>query len=156
MLEAHLVIELPDQTRVPGGRKRAGEFTVTLQMARNEDRQAYITWFNRCVDRNTRHHRGDLLNVDVGNLRGEQGVDPTYKRNGTITYLRLFRGNPGNYRGAGNDAPSVKATLYGCWPSSLKLPDMDINGDEGDGDCMLEVTLNFDDVEVQDENILGF
>ncbi len=36
------VIELPDQTRVPGGRVRAGEFTVTLQFALDHDREAYL------------------------------------------------------------------------------------------------------------------
>lgn len=34
------VIELPDQTKVPGGRRRAGEFTVTIQFAR--DKRSYL------------------------------------------------------------------------------------------------------------------
>lgn len=130
------VIELPDQTRVPGGRKRAGEFTLTLQFARNVDRETYVEWFNMCVDDG-----------------GARGIDPTYKRNATIIYMRLFNGSPGNYN-SGSALPPVQARLFGCFPSSLKLPDYDMNSDESDGDCTLEVTINFDDVEISQQNTL--
>lgn len=126
------VIELPDQTRVPGGRVRAGEFTVTLQFARDHDREAYLKWFEMCKDAGT----------------DTAGIDPTYKRNGYMTYLRLFTGSPGTYA-SGHQADPVKVELIGCWPSSMKLPDYDINSDESDGDCTLEVTLNFDDINVE-------
>jgi len=128
------VIELPDQTKVPGGRKRAIEFTTTLQFARNNDREVYLDWFNKCIDSG----------------RDDSGIQPDYKRNATIIYHRLFRGSPGNYN-TGSDLPPVRARLYGCWPSSLKLPDGDINADEGDGDCMLEVTLQADDAELESQ-----
>lgn len=124
------VIELPDQTRVPGGRKRAGEFNITLQFARDRDRNAYIDWHELCVD------------------RGDRGIDPTYKRNATIIYMRLFQGSPGTFN-SGSDVPPVRARLFGCWPSSYSLPDFDINSDEGDGDSNLEITMNFDNVELE-------
>lgn len=123
------VIELPDQTRVPGGRRRAGEFTTTLQFARDTDRETFVKWSEMCID------------------RGERGVDPTYKRNATIIYERLFQGSPDTYN-TGSNVPPVRARIYGVWPSQFTLPDHDINADEGDGDCMLEITLNYDDVEV--------
>jgi hypothetical protein len=132
------VIELPDQTRVPGGRRRAGEFTLTLQFGRNQDREAYLAWFNLCID------------------RGDRGISPAYKRNARLIYLRLFQGSPGTYN-SGSDLPPVEVNVIGCWPSSMQLPDYDMTGDEGDGDTNLECTLNFDDVELvqQMAGILG-
>lgn len=116
------VIELEDQTKVPGGRTRSGEFTVTLQLANDTDRQAFFRWKRQCQDINGR------------------GISPDYKRNGTITYLRLHQG----------DRP-FRVRLIGIWPSSVKLPDYDMNGDDGDGDCRLEVTIQFDDVQEEIE-----
>lgn len=130
------VIELPDQTRVPGGRVRAGDFTITLQFARNPDREAYLDWFEKCVDF-----------PGGGDTNTNNGIDSTYKRNATIIYYRLFKGSAQNYP-SGSDLPPVTARVYGCWPSSIKLPDMDINSDDGDADCTLECTINFDDVEI--------
>lgn len=125
------VITLPDQTQVPGGRVRAGEFGVTLQMARNEDRNRFIEWFEMCIDDGR-----------------ERGIDATYKRNGTIIYLRLFRGSAGNFN-SGSDLPPVRARLFGCWPSKYELPDYDMNADNGDGDCMLKLTLKYDSAFVE-------
>jgi hypothetical protein len=127
------VIELPDQTKVPGGRKRAGEFTLTLQFARNADREIYLDWFNKCVDTES------------------SGIDPTYKRDATIIYERLFNGSPGNYN-SGSALPPVRAALYGCWPSSVKLPDYDMNSDESDGDSKLEVTIQYDWADIERQN----
>ena len=127
------VIELPDQTRVPGGRVRAGEFTMTLQFAKDEDRNMYITWFGFCIDGGSGSGQG------TGNI---PGINPNYKRNATIVYNRLFQGTGTG----GNSRSAVTARLEGCWPSSLKLPDYDMNSDESDGDCNLEVTMSFDDV----------
>lgn len=121
------VIELPDQTRVPGGRRRAGEFTKTFQFARPEDLQVYYSWH--------------LLSVD----RGDRGIDPTYKRNATIVFQRLFKGSPGTYN-SGSDLPDVKVRLIGCWISKIVIPDYDMNADESDGDCTSEVTCQYDDV----------
>lgn len=121
------VIELKDQTRIPGGRRRSGEFGVTLQFGRNQDREVFREWFEMCQD------------------EGERGVNPTYKRNGTILYERLFRGSPGTYN-SGSNVPPVRARLIGLWPSQMNLPDYDISGDEGeDGSLTLELTLQFDD-----------
>jgi hypothetical protein len=119
------VIELPDQTRIPGGRQRAGDFGITLQFGSQTDRETYIDWFEMCVD------------------RGENGIDPTYKRDGTIVYYRLFSGDSGVYAN-GTNLPPVKASIFGMWPSRYTLPDYDMNSDEGDGSCILEMTINFD------------
>ncbi len=76
---------------------------------------------------------------------GRGGVDPTYKRNGTIIYERLFQGSPGTYN-SGSNLPNVTAQIIGVWPSTMNLPDYDISADEGDdGSLSLEMTLNFDD-----------
>lgn len=130
------VIELADQTRVPGGRIRSGDFTVTLQFARDKDRETYLDWFENCVD-----VPGD------GSVGGGHGINPTYKRNATIIYYRLFTGATQGYP-SGTNSPPVVARLYGCWPSSIKIPDYDINSDDGEADTNLEVTINFDDVEI--------
>jgi hypothetical protein len=123
------VINLADQTRVPGGRVRAGDFTIEIQFARNEDRQAYSEWFNMCKD-----------------VSGDKGINPKYKRDATLIYFRLFRGSPGTYD-SGSDLPPVRARLFGCFPSKMELPALDVKADNGeDGDTMLKVTINYDDV----------
>lgn len=127
------VINLADQTRVPGGRKRAGDFTVEVQFASDRDRKAYIQWFEMCVDR-----------------EGDAGVNPKYRRDATIVYFRLFRGNPGT-SDSGSDLLPVRARLEGCWPSKIELPGLDIKADNGDeGDCTLKITLNYDNCKVEE------
>ena len=130
------VIELPDQTKVPGGRRRAGEFTKTFQFARDIDRETYYKWFMMSVD------------------KGDRGIDPTYKRNCTIIMMRLFQGSPGTYN-SGSDVPPVRIRLFGCWVSRMTIGDMDINADEGDGDIISEITMQFDDVEMEGNNPIG-
>lgn len=123
------VINLADQTRVPGGRIRSGDFAVEIQLARNEDRVAYRDWFLMCKD-----------------VPGDKGVDPKYKRDATLIFLRLFRGSPGTYD-SGSDLPPVRARLFGVWPSKLELPQLDVKADNGeDADSILKITLNYDDV----------
>lgn len=125
------VINLADQTRVPGGRIRAGEFTVTIQFGRNEDRNAYREWHNQSKDR-----------------PGDQGINPAYKRDATIVYYRLFRGSAGVFD-SGSDLPPVRVRLKGCWCSKLELPALDVKADSGDeGDTILTATIQFDDVEL--------
>lgn len=137
------VIELPDQTKVPGGRKRAGEFTTQLQFARDNDRNAYLKWFNQCIDQG-----GRIAGKDNGDI---VGIDANYKKSGTIIYYRLWTGSASAGNLSGSKSSPVRARIYGLWPSSLKLPDYDMNSDESDGDCQLEVTLQFDDVEIKSE-----
>lgn len=128
------VINLADQTKVPGGRKRAGEFPVELQFARDIDRNEYRRWFEMCID-----------------VRGNDGIEPTYKRDATIIYFRLFRGSSGTYNN-GSDLPPVKARLEGIWCSKLELPGLDIKADNGDdGDTILKATLQFDDVSLEED-----
>lgn len=123
------VINLKDQTRVPGGRKRAGEFTAEIQYGRNIDRNSYLDWFTMGTD-----------------VIGDKGIDPKYKRDATLIYYRLFRGSPGSYD-SGSDLPPVKARLEGCWCSKLELPGLDVAADNGDdGDTILKVTIQYDDV----------
>ena len=114
------VIALPDQTRVPGGRRRAGDFKVTLQFAHDPDRNAFNDWFKQCVDAGT-----------------PAGIDPNYKKDATLTYLRLYSGKQ-----------AVTVSLFGCWLSSANLPNYGMDDDDGANDTRLEVTVNFDDVEL--------
>jgi len=115
------VIALPDQTRVAGGRRRAGDFKVTLQFAHDSDRTAFNQWFLQCVDDGT-----------------PTGINTNYKKDATMTYLRLYS--------SGKQAVTV--SLSGCWLSSTNLPNYEMDGDDGtNGDAKLEVTVNFDDVE---------
>lgn len=136
------VIDLPDQTKVPGGRRRAGEFTLTLQFARNADREAYLKWFDQCLD------KGGTVGNSTETANSIQGIHPDYKRNATIIYLRLYQGKPSFVQHSTSEQTPVTARVFGCWPSSIKVPDYDMNSDEGDGDCTMEVTINYDDVQI--------
>lgn len=133
------VIELPDQTRVPGGRRRAGDFTINVQFGRDEDRELFSNWYNLCMDQES----GDNI-----------GVNPAYKRNATLIYLRLFSQDPGEYD-SGRNLDPVIVSLTGCWPSSLNFPDYDMTSDEGDGYSQLELTINYDDVQQKDSTSLS-
>jgi hypothetical protein len=122
------VINLADQTRVPGGRKRSGDFTVEIQFARDEDRLAYYNWFKMAID-----------------VPGENGINPSYKRSAKLTYYRLFTGTGGTFD-ASSDLKPVKVSLTGCWVSKMELPGGDIEADNGnDGDTKVKITINFDD-----------
>jgi hypothetical protein len=136
------VIELPDQTKVPGGRRRAGEFTLTLQFAGDEDRNAYLEWFEQCID------KGGTVGNNTETANSIQGIHPDYKRNATIIFLRLYQGKPSFVQHSNQEQKPVTARVFGCWPSSVKVPDYDMNGDEGDGDCTMEITINYDDVTI--------
>lgn len=133
------VIELPDQTRVPGGRRRAGDFTITVQFGRDEDRELFSSWYNLCMDQES----GDRI-----------GINPTYKRNATLIYLRLFSQDPGEYDSGRNLEPVI-VSLTGCFPSTLSYPDYDMTSDEGDGYSQLELTINFDDVQQKSSTSLS-
>ncbi|MBW4514550.1 MAG: hypothetical protein KME11_04935 [Timaviella obliquedivisa GSE-PSE-MK23-08B] len=115
------VINLADQSRVPGGRVRAGDYALECQFARATDRDTYITWFNQCKDG-----------------AKNDGVDPDYKRNVTIHYERLHEGTGTN---------EIKLMLKGCFPSKIEFPAYDMNADNGDeGDTKLKITVNYDDI----------
>lgn len=138
------VIELPDQTRVPGGRRRSGEFTMTLQFGRDYDRLTIMDWASKCTD-------GGTVN---------SGIASDYKRDMTLIYCRLIDSNDTKDQTNGNTTVSnVKARVIGCWVSQYSFPDYDITADEGDGHSVLEVTIQYDDV-IPDiysgiENIIG-
>ena len=121
------IISLPDQTRVPGGRRRAGDFKVTMQFAHDPDRNAFNEWFKQCVDAGT-----------------PAGIDPNYKKDATLTYLRLYSGKQ-----------AVTVSLFGCWLSSANLPNYGMDDDDGaNGDTKLEMTINFDDLELAADSSL--
>ena len=122
------VIALPDQTRVAGGRRRAGDFKVTLQFAHDSDRNAFNEWFKQCVDDGT-----------------PNGINANYKKDATMTYLRLYSGKQ-----------AVTVSLFGCWPSSANLPNYGMDDDDGaNGDTKLEMTINFDDIELTGDSLLN-
>jgi hypothetical protein len=127
------VIELPDQTRVPGGRQKSGDFSITLQFCNDQDRNAYARWYNQCIAPSRDDHAG---------------ISPYYKRTAELTYYRLFSGDPGGYD-SGTDLKPVHVKLFGCWPSTMELPEGDIDSDDGDAYCTLNMTINFDEAILQ-------
>lgn len=126
------VIELPDQTRVPGGRQKSGDFSITLQFCNDRDRNAYVRWYTQCI---------------ATGRSSNSGISPQYKRTADLVYYRLFSGDPGSYQ-SGKDLNPVKAKLFGCWPSTMELPEGDIDSDDGDAYCSLNMTINFDEAEL--------
>lgn len=127
-------IELPDGTKVSGGRVEPGEFTVTLQFADDLARGAYIGWFKQAVD-----------------VNGQQGVNPNYKRNGSIRFLRAIGPNQQvNVSPAYGkmNAPEVTVMVYGLWCMKYTVPEADIDATDGDGDTTIECTLSYDSAEV--------
>lgn len=136
------VIERPDKTVVPAGRIATGEFNVTLDFADDLARQAYISWFNMCKDKVA---SASAATVEAGgtvqtstSTGSVPGIDPNYKKTATVIYHRLYQ-DPG-----GQQQP-LKVRVYGCWPKSMTLPDLDIDGEE----CStLEVAISYDDVDI--------
>ena len=124
-------INLPDGTKVAGGRVEPGEFTVTLQFGDDEARKAYIGWFNQAKD------------------SGDDGINPNYKRNGEIRFLRSYKGSPSGGLFNRNDVGDVTAFVYGIWCQKYTIPDADIDAADGDGFTTLECTLSYDDAEVE-------
>lgn len=123
------VINLQDQTRASGGRQRAGDFEVEIQLGNPTDYRAYAEWHKQSIDR-------------IG-----RGIDPRYKRSATAKFLRLFEGTGGQYD-ASSDLQPLTIRLTGCWCSKLTYPKNDINADSGDsGDTILKATINYDSLE---------
>lgn len=126
------VINLQDQTRVAGGRQRAGDFEVEIQLGNPSDLKAYREWHKQAFD------------------QPGKGIDPRYKRSATAKYLRLFEGTGGQYD-ASSDLQPLTVRLQGCWCSKLTLPKNDINADNGDGgDTILKATINYDSLVIED------
>ncbi len=123
-------IELPDGTKVTGGRVEPGEFTITLHFSDDISRESYLDWFEQAVD------------------KGLGGVDPNYKRNAEIEFLRTFTGKPGQFAESGDDLKSAFADLEGVWCMKYTIPDADIDSTDGDGATMLECTISYDDARV--------
>jgi hypothetical protein len=132
-------IELPDKTQVPGGRTNFGEFNITIHLAQDDHRNAMIGWFNQCLNR-----RG-------GTVGGRVGIDPNYKKKGTITYNRHFQGSPAaelQSAGAGTERSPFKLDLQGLWPKSIAFGEYSMSdGDEGDANISCTLALCYDDVE---------
>lgn len=137
------MIELADKRRVPGARTNSGEFNAVVQLAHDQIRDSMLLWFSNCLDR--------------GN-----GISPNYKRDGILTYNRLFKGNPATeYAGAGRQGQPFQLRLIGLWVMKLEFPEFDMaSGDEGDSDAHVTVSFCFDDVEpvgrLRNARISGF
>lgn len=125
------VIELPDQTKVPGGRRRAGEFNVSFQFGRDDDRRLFQEWAG--------------LSIDI--TRGlNTGISSDYKKDCLIVYHRLLSNRGFDSTNGNLSLNPVKVRIIGCWVSSYEFPDYDMNGDEGDGFSTCQATLQYDDV----------
>lgn len=128
-------IELPDATKVAGGRVEAGEFNITLQFGDDYARNAYLGWLNQAVDR--------------GRWQNTTGVDPDYKRTAVVEFLRAFEGTSSYNNASGNPREPVMAVLRGVWCMSYTIPDFDMDSADGDAFTTLECTLSYDNAEVE-------
>jgi hypothetical protein len=134
--------ERPDKTVVPIGRVNSGEFNITLDFGDDLGRGDYLKWFNMCIDKGTKERSSGAnsrdLSEDVTNssvtYAGVAGIDPGYKKLATLIYHRLY-----------NEDNPIIVKLIGCWPSSLTLPDFDMDGEEM---LTLEMTISYDDVQI--------
>ena len=124
------VIELPDRTKVPTGIGNAGEFDVEIQLAHRESLNAYISW------------------AMMGRDRSTDGLNPQYKRNGTIIYHRLFQG--GGETAAGRALPNERVRLFGMFVQNYTLPGMEMDSTD---DNRLALTLSYDDVLPMDKGL---
>jgi len=134
------VIDLADKTKVPGGRNNSGEFNVVAQLANDTDREAFLGWYNQC-------------------LNYGQGIDANYKRDALLTFDRHFQGAPDSeFSGAGKRGDPFQVKLIGIWPKSLEFPDYSLSdGDEGDADSHMTIGICFDDLQPQQRNAaVGF
>lgn len=133
-------IELADKTQVPGGRNNFGEFNLVIQLALDSHRQEMIKWYNEC------------LNIR-GGLNTSQGINPDYKKTGIIRFLRHFSGAPSaeaQDAGSGQAGRPFEIILRGIWPKSLGFPEYSMSdGDEGDADAQLTLSICYDDLEPQ-------
>jgi hypothetical protein len=125
-------IELPDGTKVSGGRVEPGEFTVTLHMSDELSLEAYLDWFEQSVDAGTY----------------AAGVHPNYKRNAEIEFQRLFVGQPASFSSSGDDLGKIFADIEGVWCSKYVIPEGNIDENDGDASLKMECTLNYDDVRI--------
>ena len=132
------VIELADKTQVPGGRNNFGEFNLVVQLAMDDHRREMFRWYEQCLNK-----RGGAANSN-------EGIDPNYKRTGSIIYRRQFTGAPSSEfveAGAGSNLENFTLDLIGIWPKSMAFPEFSMSdGDEGDSDSMLTMSLCYDDI----------
>ncbi len=129
------VIETKDKRKMPGGRTNPGEFDAQVQLGDDEMRRAVLDWFEMSKDRG-------------------RGVNPNYKRDGILTYYRLFEGSPASeFAGAGRRGQAYKKKLLGLWISKATYPEFDMEGGhEGDADTYLNLTFQYDAVEAAGRN----
>jgi len=122
------VIELKDKRQIPGGRTAPGEFEASVQLALDPMRDALLSWSEMAIDRGS-------------------GVDPNYKRDAVITYVRHFQGSPASETaGAGNRGTSFKLKAVGLWIQKVVFPGGDMEGghEGGDADSILQLTFKYD------------
>lgn len=90
------------------------------------------------------------LNKRGGAANSNEGIDPNYKRTGSIIYRRQFTGAPSSEfveAGAGANLENFTLDLIGIWPKSMAFPEFSMSdGDEGDSDSMLTMVICYDDI----------
>jgi hypothetical protein len=112
------VIELADKTKVPGGRTNAGEFGCTFQLASDELRDWFNSWYRKCLDQGS-------------------GADSTCKKTGSVIFYRNFNSN--------NLKSNTELALAGLFLTKLEFPEFDMSGgDEGDSDAHVTCTMSYD------------
>ena len=124
------VITLPDNTQVPTGIDKPGEFEVEIQLAHRESLNALLTWAYQARDRST------------------NGVSPEYKRNGTIIYHRLFSG--GGQTAAGRALANERFRVTGLWVKSYNAPGGEMDSTE---DAVMQLTLCYDSITPMDKGL---
>lgn len=128
------VITLPDGTHVAGMDQSGGDFTITIQFGDDEARNAYLGWFDDAIDK-----------------AGRGGVNPDYKRDGEILFLRSHRQNRRTrpLSGDSGSAKEVRVIVEGVWCQKYVIPEADIDAADGDGYSQMECTLSYDDIDLE-------
>lgn len=126
------LITLADNTQVPTGVEKPGEFDVEFQLAHQESLNNLIAWV---------YQARDLSN---------SGLSPEYKRNGTIIYHRLFSG--GGQTVAGRALKNEEFTVRGLWARSYDLPGGEMDSEE---DQIMKMTICYDSITPKYKGVPG-
>lgn len=127
------MIETPDKRRLPSGRNNSGEFNAAFALADDPVRTSMVAWYR--------------MSRDLG-----QGISPNYKRDGMLTYNRLFEGSPSSeFAGAGRQGNPFKLRLIGLWIMKLEFSEFDMSSD---GEIATgTATFCFDDVDPDEDSV---
>lgn len=139
------VVERPDATKVPMGRVQPGDFSITLDFADNEARNAYWGWWQQSKDQGGKARNANAQ-IDFSNPRSatipgighSTLVSGHYKRQVTIIFHRL-------YQAQGVENKPTIILLTGCFVTTCSIPDYDMAGEDS---SMLSLTISYDDGEI--------